>query len=119
MSERLRQLQRQQSLLSEHLAWIDAEIAREAATTDSTPPPAALPPTSTQPLSSQLTPVAASTSPTPAIVPAGDADALMERLASEERQNPDDVRRGCLIIFISVMALIIISVTLIWLVYYR
>ena len=109
MSERLRHLQRQRALLSEHLTWIDNEIARE-----------------NQIQSAASIEVASKESPTPpppqsvtaATAPA-EADALIEKYAADERQNPDDIRRGCLYVFISALILLIAGVTAVWLLFYR
>ena len=105
MSERLRQLQRQQALLREHLAWIDREIVREAS--------ASVP---SADVADQLHPSAVVTSPQP---PVTDADSLLEHYAAEERQNPADIRRGCLIIFFGALLLLASLVTAAWMVFYR
>ena len=99
MSERLRQLQRQQALLREHLAWIESEIARETAAPAADPTSAAR--------------------PSPDGPPAHDADALLAHYAAEEKQNPDDLRRGCFIVFFLALALIASAVTVAWLLFYR
>lgn len=113
MSERLRHLQRQQALLREHLAWIDAEIVRE---TTPVVPVIAAAPASTESLPAAPSAVA----PPPATPPAlADADALIERYAADERQNPDDIRRGCLVFFIGGLIVFAAIVAAIWLGYYR
>jgi len=48
-----------------------------------------------------------------------EADALIERYAADERQNPGDVRRGCLIIFAGALLVLVGSAIAVWLVYYR
>ena len=110
MSERLRQLQRQQALLREHLAWIEGEIAREK-------PPgsnaATLPTIHTPPARPGLNPESATT-PTD-----GDADALLERYAASERQNPRSIRLGCLLIFFGTLGLLALIVGVAWWSYYR
>ncbi len=112
MSERLRKLQRQQTLLREHLAWIDGELAREAEESSH--------PTAPEANSAHALLISA---PVAAPAPAPDAqpntDALMERYASSERQNPADLRRGCLLIFSAGVFLMITGVLIVWLVYYR
>lgn len=102
MSERLRHLQRQQALLREHLAWIENEIARETPEGPSPVPP--------------LNP---STNPTTPVQPAPEADALLEKYAADERQNPADIRRGCFIVFASALALLGVGVVAMWLLFYR
>jgi hypothetical protein len=107
MSERQLHLQRQRALLKEHLAWIDSEITREnqsslnaTAATDQ----------------SSITP---STALNPSPEPSCDADVFIEKYAAGERQNPADIRRGCL--FISALAVIlsIVGFTAVWLLFYR
>lgn len=107
MSERLRHLQRQRALLSEHLAWIDSEIASETTATSNAAPRAPAPAES---IASPLSPAA--------IVPL-EADALIEKYAAHERQNPDDLRRGCLYVFASAVLLFAAGVTAVWLLFYR
>ncbi len=102
MSERLRHLQRQQVLLREHLAWIEAEITRETVPAELNPPRSAawLPqkPVETEPI---------------------DADALIERYAEKERQHPADIRRGCLLFFVGALALLALTITAVWWLRYR
>jgi hypothetical protein len=108
MSERLRHLQRQQALLREHLAWIESEIVKETPET--------------------LSPSIGSTAPVvmsvraAQVIPAtadADADALIERYAANERQNPRDVRRGCLILFSAALFVLVGGVVAVWLLHYR
>jgi hypothetical protein len=106
MSERLRHLQRQQTLLREHLAWIESEIIKESPVATSLN---AAPPAPPLPLTSQ--PISAATDV--------DADALIERYAADGRQHPDDIRRGCLMIFGVVLFVLVGGVVAAWLVYYR
>jgi hypothetical protein len=111
MSERLSHLHRQQALLREHLAWIEAEIARETGH-DSQPvlSHAAAAPAQLPPISAPLVPTSAESLP--------EADALLEKYASGERQNPADIRRGCFIVFIAALALLAAGVTTVWLLFY-
>jgi hypothetical protein len=110
MSERLRHLQRQRALLSEHLAWIDNEIARETPASSASTPRVAAPAESTTP------PLPSSPSASPEI-PA-EADVLMEKYAAQERQNPGDVRRGCLYVFASAVLLLAAGIAAVWLLFY-
>jgi hypothetical protein len=102
MSERLRNLQRQQAILREHLAWIEAEIALESVPTEN----GAARPTNWQ----RTTPEA--TEPI-------DADELIERYAGKERQQPADIRRGCLLLFIGAFALFALMIVSVWWLRYR
>jgi hypothetical protein len=114
MSERLRHLQRQHTLLREHLAWIETEIAHESGhdmSSSSSPANAAATPPPVLPL-----PITAR-SATPAPFP--EADALLEKYAPDERQNPADIRRGCFIVFASALSLLVAGVAALWLLFYR
>jgi len=102
MSERLRNLQRQQVILREHLAWIEAEIAQEAVPTENVAP---------RPSAWQRT--------TPEASEPIDADALIERYAGKERQQPADIRRGCLLLFLGTFALFAILIVGVWWLRYR
>ena len=102
MSERLRNLQRQQAILREHLAWIEAEIAQELV-----PPETGAP----RPPPWQRT--------TPEVNEPIDADALIERYAGKERQQPADIRRGCLLLFIGAFALFTLLIVSVWWLRYR
>jgi hypothetical protein len=110
MSDRLSYLQRQRALLREHLAWIDSEISREAPTAAPAAPTADSTPTKASMLS---------TSNAVVPEPLGEADALIEKYASEERQSPDAIRRGCLYVFISAVSLLTACVIAVWLLFYR
>ncbi|MDF3059788.1 MAG: hypothetical protein K0R17_4003 [Rariglobus sp.] len=120
MSERLRHLQRQQALLREHLAWIDAEIAREAASAP-VPMPAAQPPGTSPPTpipGSAPAPDTANNTTPPAAASADEADVLIQHYARGERQNPADLRRGCLLVFSSALLLLAAGIAAVWLIYY-
>jgi hypothetical protein len=103
---RLHHLRRQQTLLREHLDWIESEIVREAGDG----------PASSSPLPAPTM---------PAVLPSSseksteEADILLEQYAGEERQNPADIRRGCLLVFFSALALLIGGLVLLWAVRYR
>jgi hypothetical protein len=102
MSERLRNLQRQQAILREHLAWIETEIAQE-----SVPPATGLP----LPTTWQRT--------TPEGTEPIDADELIERYAGKERQQPADIRRGCLMLFLGAFSLFALLIVSVWWLRYR
>ncbi|HEX2853790.1 MAG TPA: hypothetical protein VHO24_11170 [Opitutaceae bacterium] len=106
MADRLQELLQQRALIKEHLEWLDAEIA---ASTGGQPPPAAPSTTSravfpprapVEPLPpAHRTPVARG-NPAPAR-PVGtpDADALLAKLAAEEKAAPLPSKKGCWTIF--------------------
>ncbi|MET0262758.1 MAG: hypothetical protein ABW223_07655 [Rariglobus sp.] len=48
-----------------------------------------------------------------------DPDALIERYSEDEKQNPKDIRRGCLIVFAAALGLLTLGVTAIWWFGYR
>lgn len=104
MSERLRHLQRQQLLLREHLDWIEKEIARETAAR--TPPSA---------------PSATDAAPPPdgSETIGDEADALLERYGSQDREDPAALRTGCIVAFAATLLLLAASLALIWFVFYR
>ncbi len=129
MSERLRHLQRQQALLREHLAWIEAEIAREAPVTESSPTPHP-PSDGVSPVVAGVPALAVALSAFPTSTPltasssvaraaTADADSLIERYAATERQNPADIRRGCFIVFFAALLLVAVGVAAVWLIFYR
>jgi hypothetical protein len=102
MSERLRNLQRQQVILREHLAWIEAEITQEIVPTENV---------AVRPAPWQRT--------TPDASEPIDADALIERYAGKERQQPADIRRGCLLLSIGAFALVTLLIVSVWWLRYR
>jgi hypothetical protein len=102
MSERLRNLQRQQVILREHLAWIEDEISQESVTLETGTP---------RPTTWQRT--------TPKTTEPIDADALIERYAGKERQHPADIRRGCLLLFTGTLALCALVIASVWWLRYR
>lgn len=125
MSERLRHLQRQQALLREHLAWLDQEIAAVTSATPETqpaisvlvsPPQPAVFPASEAAAAPAISPSATAIS-TPAV--AEDADTLIKRYADQERLDATTARRGCLLIFVAALALLVLGVTAVWLIRYR
>ena len=102
MSDRRQELLRQQTLLREHLAWLDKELADE--TEQARPPPVLAPPDSI----TQHSPL---TSPQ-------DADALLENYAARERHDPAVIRRGCFTIFAVALATLVIGVAAVYLLHY-
>jgi len=115
MNERLQHLQRQHVLLREHIAWIEAEIAKETVPTEmSTQRQNTWAPTPPPTLNSTTTAAEPNNTTEPI-----DADALIERYAGKERQSPADVRRGCLMIFGGTMALIALVLFGVWWLRYR
>ena len=89
MSDRLKELQRQQALAKAQAEALEREIAREMGAT--VPPPAA--------------------APVPSVVPApgggeAHADQLIEQYSQKQRPIHDQVRSGCLVYFFAAFALV-------------
>jgi len=117
MSDRLAELRRQRALLSEHVAWLDREIAAESAKTGGTRPASAAPSSETKPpASATISSISALIAPNPTAASApADADAIL----NEYRVAPDtlktDVRKGCLLYFTLALVLLGAAVALLWL----
>lgn len=96
MSDRLKELQRQRALLQEHLAWLDAEIARE---TGALPAVASL-------LETKGTPQATAT---PVSIAGQSAEDILARYNQDKPGNmAKDAKRGCLLYFIFLMCAVAI-----------
>jgi hypothetical protein len=106
MSDRLHVLRRQKALLSEHLAWLDREIAAEERSQ---------PPTLPSPLPIQGSMAHAPGESTDAV----DADALIARYREQESLDPRAARRGCLLAGLAIMALLAAAVVGTYFVFYR
>lgn len=89
MPDRLDDLRRQRELVRQHLAWLDAEIARDRS-------PAGVPTSDSAPL-----PEAA---PRAAAAPADAADTLLARYQAEAGQDSRRVKLGCWIVFFAAFA---------------
>jgi hypothetical protein len=88
VSDRLKELQRQQALAQAQAAALEREIARELGAT--APPPGAAPAPATAPQSRVDT----------------DADKLIEQYSQKQRPIHDQVRSGCLVYFFAALALV-------------
>ncbi len=129
MSDRIVELLRQKQLLQEHLNWLDKEIAR-AATSTNQAPPVPLPKSSAPAVIQAPTPSVAPVIPehAPADIPppvapisttttstvAGSehtseamrkADEILARYQQEEALQPEDTKRGCMVLAAAVFAL--------------
>ena len=112
MADRLSELARQRALLSEHLAWLDREIADETVkrlipnrpadqpgggSTSVTP---VTPPRSPESASvHSTTPAAAAASATASAPVAPDATEILEQYRVTPTSVKQDVRKGCLLYF--------------------
>ncbi len=103
MSDRLTELQRQRALLQQHLAWIEREIATEAA--QSGAPVHLSPPTPT-----------AAPAPTSSVTAAQpDAEAILSQYRSEPASLHENVRKGCFLYFALAFLLVGLAVTALYL----
>ncbi len=84
------------------MAWIEAEIAQETVPTENV---------AARPTPWQRT--------TPEATEPIDAEALIERYAGKERQQPADIRRGCLLLFLGGFALFALLLVSVWWLRYR
>jgi hypothetical protein len=116
--ERLAELLRQRALLSQHVAWLDAEIARASGAIGSvgvqSPPTKPLPPPA-QPIApaapAEIAIAAADKVPAaePAPEPVSEAvvlankraDEIIAQYAATDRFNPESTRRSCLLLAIA------------------
>jgi hypothetical protein len=129
MSDRLAELRRQRALLTEHVAWLDREIAAEAGKAGSGDPPrAALPPApavggsvSTGSRATVDAPATIFAPVSPASTPASrvtagatDADAILNEYRVPSEALKTDVRKGCFLYFAVAMALLIGGVAILW-----
>lgn len=127
MSQRLHQLQRQQALIREHLAWIDAEIAKEEPTSESLTGATRGAPHAFSPTTPDSEPPAPLTLEGPASrplikstpPPLIEVEAALEQYAAAESSKREDARRGCFIIFAIALTLLILGVAAVWWFGYR
>ena len=138
-SDRLTHLRRQQTLLREHLAWLDAEVARETAA-DNSPTAAITAATAAANASAAaavnvplgevapafppslpaMTAAAGRTeSPASTAVAAETPDELLQRFAETERLQPDRARLGCLAAAVLAFLLLGGGVALVYFLHYR
>ena len=95
MSDRLNELRRQRTLISEHLAWLDREIAGESVRSGQDIVSGNL--TDSAPQSSAMSAAAQrATRQLESSVPA-DAEKILEQYSSEPGSVHSSVRRGCFI----------------------
>lgn len=124
MPDRLSELARQRALVSEHLAWLDREIAEEtvkrlasgeaAPSSPSLTPAAPVvvqppPPPVSIPSTASVEPAAAGT-PASAIEP----DQLIEQYRVEPSTVKSDVRKGCLLYFVGAFAVLGIVIAILY-----
>jgi hypothetical protein len=115
--ERLAELRRQRALIAQHLAWIDAELAANGGPASSPAPEtgaSATPPTPAAPTRAVDSPDPGITGTPPSPAPPADphlalaharADDIIERYRSTEALDPASTRRGCITLFVGLLAL--------------
>ena len=120
---RLAALLQQRALISQHLAWLDAEIAASTTGSDSPSPlPAPASPAPTPAAPSPESPPALSNdyAPTDPLAQANArADEIIERYRSSEALNPADTRRSCLLLSIAMLLFSTAVIIGIYLIRYR
>lgn len=135
MADRLQELLQQRALIREHLEWLDAEIAASSgrgmggvgAVSESSlgrVAPAEIPAAvSRKPVLPTIaaTPTTIATATSLPAVPRApdDADALLAKLAAEEKTAPIPTKSGCWILFSAVLGLLVLGTTLLLHYFYR
>jgi hypothetical protein len=104
MADRLQELLRQKALLNEQTAWLDREITAEQERIGTVPVPAEKSPA--EPLPDPPT--------SPSSVDAN-ANAILEQYRASPRLLQQEVRRGCFLYFFGALALLVLSMALIYL----
>ncbi len=100
MSDRLRELLRQRTLLQDHLAWLEREIkeadgAAQPNAAATQPPPATAQPSS-PPAASTMGPMATTPGPTDT---GSVADDILDKYRVKPTSVQQDVRKGCFLYF--------------------
>lgn len=101
MDARHQQLLRQRAAIAEHLAWLDAEIARVAPAVASHPTP----PDPAGPSSAERLPSA--TSHVPLASTPADPDQLLAQLGSDSEDSDLPSKTGCWGIFLGILLLVV------------
>jgi hypothetical protein len=120
MSDRLAELRRQRELVQQHLAWLDREIAAEAAKQNPAQTAAALaaavaattPKISPAPLAQSAADVSAT--PPAAAQANPDADRILEEFRVSPSALHHDVKKGCFLYFAAALALFFAIVALLY-----
>ncbi len=100
------ELRRQRALLSEHLAWLDRQIAEAEATQPKDAPIRV-------PVRTELP------SPHPDALSPIAVEQLIEKYQESSRNSPAQARQGCLWAFLLCMALLTLGITAVWWFHYR
>ena len=125
MSDRLAELRRQRALLSEHLAWLDGEIAVATGQSGVPPVPPTLRPPATPPsepspsweapasrfLSQRPAATLSATTPVGSQPAPSDVDLIIQKYGSAPRSLKSDVRKGCFIYITAAIVLLVLGVT--------
>ncbi len=124
-SERLDALLRQRALVSQHLAWLDTEIA--AANSDGAPPPLATPsppvrvPAPAPAFAAHEDPTAFPPSAPPEVIAQANAraDEIIAEHSTSDRFDPVSTKRGCILLAIAVSLLGVTGILGAYLFWYR
>lgn len=121
MADRLAELARQRALLSEHLTWLDGEIADEtvkrlipkpldpaATAIDSSAPPPSAPATATTPTDAAVHPVPISRAAVP------EPAEILDQFRVAPSAVKQDVRKGCLLYFAAAFVLLGLVVAILY-----
>lgn len=124
MSDRLAELRRQRELMQQHLAWLDREIAAEAAKqypAETSAKIAAIVTASVpkSPVATPITPPARESIAPPAGVAASisaapDADLILEEYRTPPATLHHDVRKGCFLYFAAALVLLVVVVAILY-----
>jgi hypothetical protein len=126
MADRLSELARQRALLSEHLAWLDREIADE--TVKRLVPTQPSIPSTPAPVSNAATPAAQPVTPAPVAPPTSfsaanvvlpspttdDGSEILDQYRVTSTSVKQDVRKGCLLYFAAAFVLLGLVVAILY-----
>jgi len=108
-TDRISELRRQRTLIAQHLAWIDAELtaagAPRAGLTSASNPTSVVSPLDLSSAPPAIPP--ATTDPEPGVAMAhARADEIIEKYRATEALDPKATKRGCLVLFGALFALV-------------
>jgi hypothetical protein len=110
MPDRLTELQHQRALLQEHLAWIEGEIAAEAARRGWGPAGQSAGAPEARPTPAPVQWSVQGDGPVPVaetrIDDDSDAESILEQYREESQDTPQNVRKGCILYFALALVLL-------------
>jgi len=111
MSDRLQELLRQKTLLAEHAAWLEREIAVEQALAGGTVGPALPAPL---PLTATMPSATAPAAPLPAAAAEAEAEAILAQYRDSAKSARRQVKWGCILYVVAGAALVLLGIVLIY-----